>query len=525
MYDLNAQRRVGDRIVLSLLWLHPPLAAMVGALAHTLSAGLLAMAFGLAAGSTALLAGRGDRTPGRIAAGVALMGSISILLAACRGAPWQVDVHMYYFAALALLAIYCEWRVIVAAAAAVALHHLILNIVLPSAIYPGGGDLGRVVLHAVVLGAEATALIWMTRNVDALLKAVRASMEAAQQAQADSETALAQVQAAQAHNALLADQAAALTVRTEREQAEVVGALAYGLEGLSQADLSRRLPAVFPAAYVKVRDDFDLAMRHLRDVVATVSDQADSIEGGTYALAREVERLAQRGATQSAALVETAAAVAAMTRIAGRTAQDARDAKAVVRATRQGAEASGAMMHRAVAAIGAIQSSSAQIGSIVGVIDEIAFQTNLLALNAGVEAARAGPAGAGFSVVAHEVRALAQRSAAAAREIKQLVATSARQVEDGVRLVDDTQRTLTVIVEGAVEMDALVNGIVASTQSQSAAIGSVNGAVVQMGEVVAQNAAMVDASDRACRRLAEDAATLADLVSRFNLGEAARRAA
>ncbi len=525
MYDLNAQRRFGDRIVLSLLWLHAPLTVAVGAVAHTLSAGLPVIGLGLAAASTVLLAGRHDRTPGRIAAGVALMASISVLLAACRGAPWQVDVHMYYFAALALLAIYCEWRVIVAAAAAVALHHLVLNVLLPSAIYPGGGDLGRVLLHAVVLGMEATALIWMTRNVDALLKAVRASMEAAQHAQADSETALAQARAAQAHNALLDEQAAALTARTEREQAEVVGALAYGLEGLSQADLARRLPAVFPTAYLKVRDDFDLAMRRLRDVVATVSDQADSIEGGTCALAQEVEKLAQRGATQSAALTETAAAVVAIARIADRTAEDARDANAVVRTTRQGAEKSGAMMHRAVAAIGAIQSSSAQIGSIVGVIDEIAFQTNLLALNAGVEAARAGPAGAGFSVVAHEVRALAQRSAAAAREIKQLIATSARQVEDGVRLVDDTQRTLTVIVEGAVEMDALVNRIVNSTQTQSVAVGSVKGAVAQMGQVVAQNAAMVDASDRACRRLAEDAATLAELVSRFNLGASARLAA
>ena len=525
MYDLNAQRRVGDRIVLSLLWLHAPLTAVVGMLTHTPCAALVAMTLVLAATSTVLLRGRGDRTPGRIAAGVALMGMVSTLLAACRGTPWQVDIHMYYFAALALLAIYCEWRVIVAAATAVALHHLILNFLLPSAIYPGGGDFGRVVLHAVILVAEAGALIWMTRNVDVLLKAVKASMEAAQHAQLASETALIEAQTAQAHNALLAGQTAALTARTEREQAEVVGALAYGLEGLSQADLTRRLPAGFPPAYAKVRDDFDLAMRHLRDVVATVSDQAVSIEDDAQALGEEVEDLSRRCATQSAALQETVAAVAAIARVVDRSAENARNASAVVRTTRQGAQTSGAMMHRAVAAIGAIQSSSTEIGGIVSVIDEIAFQTNLLALNAGVEAARAGPAGAGFSVVAHEVRALAQRSAEAAREIKRLIATSARQVGDGVKLVNDTQRTLSTIVDGSAQMDALVGDIVASTVDQSSAIDSVNGAVSRMGEALAQNAAMVDASDLVCRRLIQDAVTLAELVSRFDLGEPARLAA
>ncbi len=525
MYDLKAQRRVGDGIVLSLLWLHVPLTAVIAVLTHTPYVGLLAITLLLAGASTLMLSGRGDRTPGRIAAGVAFMGVISTLLAACRGSAWQVDIHMYYFAGLALLAVYCEWRVIVAAAVAVALHHLILNVLLPSAIYPGGGDFGRVVLHVVVLVVEAAALIWMTRNVDALLKAVNASMEAAQRARDVSEAALAETQAAQAYSARLAGEAAALTARTEREQGEVVDALSYGLEGLSQADLTRRLPAGFPQAYAKVRGDFDLAMSRLRDVVATVSDQAVSIEEGAQDLGQEVEDLARRCTTQSVALEDTASAVDAITKIARKSAQNARDANAVVRTTRQGAEQSGETMHRAVAAIGAIQASSTEIGSIVGVIDEIAFQTSLLALNAGVEAARAGQAGAGFSVVAHEVRALAQRSATAAREIKQLVAVSARQVEDGVKLVNDTQRTLTAIVDGAVQMDALVGDIVSSTQAQAAAIVSVNGAVDRMGQVVADNAAMVDASDQACRRLVHDAATLAELVSRFDLGGPERLAA
>jgi methyl-accepting chemotaxis protein len=165
----------------------------------------------------------------------------------------------------------------------------------------------------------------------------------------------------------------------------------------------------------------------------------------------------------------------------------------------------------------AIETSADKIGLIIGVIDEIAFQTNLLALNAGVEAARAGEAGRGFAVVASEVRALAQRSAEAAREIKSLITASSVQVKSGVSLVGETGDALAAIVTRVMEIDQLMSEITASTQEQSTALHEVNTAVNQMDQVTQQNAAMVEQSTAASHNLTQEGQRLASLVARFQV--------
>jgi len=169
--------------------------------------------------------------------------------------------------------------------------------------------------------------------------------------------------------------------------------------------------------------------------------------------------------------------------------------------------------------MGQIEQSARQIGNIIGVIDEIAFQTNLLALNAGVEAARAGDAGRGFAVVAQEVRALAQRSADAAKEIKALISTSSQQVGQGVDLVGQTGKALQSIVAKVAEIDSLVAEISASAQEQATGLAEVNTAVNQMDQVVQQNAAMVEQSTAAAHSLAQEAHDMGHLVARFQVGE------
>jgi methyl-accepting chemotaxis protein len=166
-----------------------------------------------------------------------------------------------------------------------------------------------------------------------------------------------------------------------------------------------------------------------------------------------------------------------------------------VAATARGdAERSGSVMDEAIGAMSEIERSSVEINQIIGVIDEIAFQTNLLALNAGVEAARAGDAGRGFAVVASEVRALAQRSAEAAKEIKGLIASSTTQVNKGVKLVGETSQALSVIVDRVAEIDGLITDIATSASEQSTGLNEVNTAVNQMDQVTQQNAAMVEES-------------------------------
>jgi methyl-accepting chemotaxis protein len=171
-----------------------------------------------------------------------------------------------------------------------------------------------------------------------------------------------------------------------------------------------------------------------------------------------------------------------------------------------------------------IESSSNQIGQIIGVIDEIAFQTNLLALNAGVEAARAGEAGKGFAVVAQEVRELAQRSAQAAKEIKTLVTTSSQQVELGVKLVDQAGGALRGILTQIVDVAGLVTDIASSTQEQSTGLAQVNTAVNQMDQMTQQNAAMVEETNASSQSLAREAEELARLVGHFRVGDDSRAA-
>jgi methyl-accepting chemotaxis protein len=170
-----------------------------------------------------------------------------------------------------------------------------------------------------------------------------------------------------------------------------------------------------------------------------------------------------------------------------------------------------------------IEQSSRQISQIIGVIDEIAFQTNLLALNAGVEAARAGEAGRGFAVVASEVRALAQRSADAAKEIKGLISTSSEQVETGVERINNAGQAISSIVSKVAEINGLVSEIAASAREQSLGLGEVNTAINQMDQVTQQNAAMVEETTAASRSLADEADDLGRLVGQFkvNTGAAA----
>jgi methyl-accepting chemotaxis protein len=303
------------------------------------------------------------------------------------------------------------------------------------------------------------------------------------------------------------------------EQSEVVTSLASGLRQLSEGNVTVRLSTAFPADYEQLRTDYNEAIAKLQDALKRIATGAESISTGSAEISNAADDLSRRTEQQAASLEETAAALDEITATVKKSAEGASAANALVVTARTDGEASGEVVRKAVAAMGEIERSAKQINQIIGVIDEIAFQTNLLALNAGVEAARAGDAGRGFAVVASEVRALAQRSADAAKQIKGLISESSQQVESGVDLVGEAGDSLVRILKQIGQINQLVSEIASSAQEQSTGLSQVNSAVNQMDQVTQQNAAMVEQSTAASRSLAKESADLAALVAEFKIGE------
>ena len=294
-----------------------------------------------------------------------------------------------------------------------------------------------------------------------------------------------------------------------------VDEVAAGLEQLAQNNLTYRIERPVEPAYEKVRNDFNAAVRTLEETMTAILASTNGVGGGAREIASASTDLSHRTEQQAASLEETAAALDEITATVKRSAEGAKQAFSVATQTRADAHKSGEVVRETVSAMGAIEGSSRQITQIIGVIDEIAFQTNLLALNAGVEAARAGDAGRGFAVVAQEVRALAQRSADAAKEIKTLIATSTAQVERGVKLVGDTGEALAGIVNKVAEIDSLISEIASSSHEQATGLAQVNIAINQMDQVTQQNAAMVEEANAAAANLSNESHELTRLVSRF----------
>jgi methyl-accepting chemotaxis protein len=312
-----------------------------------------------------------------------------------------------------------------------------------------------------------------------------------------------------------------------KERALVAATVGESMAHFAAGDLTHRMTAALPTEYERLRCDFNAAMAEFEQAMTVVAGNADGISVSSDEIAQASDNLSRRTEQQAASLEETAAALDQITATVKTTAANAKQASDVVTATKGEAEHSGAVVAKAVQAMSQIEGSSQQIGQIIGVIDEIAFQTNLLALNAGVEAARAGDAGRGFAVVAQEVRALAQRSADAAKEIKALISASTQQVGQGVSLVGETGKALSSIVAKVAEIDALVSEIAASAQEQATGLGEVNLAVNQMDQVVQQNAAMVEESTAATHTLRGEAEEMSRLIARYKVAgsPAARRPA
>jgi methyl-accepting chemotaxis protein len=313
------------------------------------------------------------------------------------------------------------------------------------------------------------------------------------------------------------ERAAAERARAAETQSAAMQALGVGLMRLAEGNLAARLDDGFPADFAKIKNDFNHAAEKLVQAMRGVVDGATAIRSSTKEISNASDDLSRRTEHQAASLEETAAALDEITATLKKSAEGARHASEVVTKADGDAKRGAGVVKQAIEAMDAIAESSQQIGQIISVIDEIAFQTNLLALNAGVEAARAGDAGKGFAVVASEVRALAQRSAEAAREIKALISTSGTLVGSGVKLVAETGQALESILAQVSEINGVVADIASGAQEQATGLSQVNTAINEMDRSTQQNATMVEQSTAASRSLSQETDHLAALVDQFRL--------
>lgn len=300
-------------------------------------------------------------------------------------------------------------------------------------------------------------------------------------------------------------------------QKQIVACLGTGLSRLSAGDMTHRITEEFPGEYAQLREDFNSAMQSLEQTITTLNGSIETITSGTGEMSTAANDLAMRTEKQAASLEQTAAALDQLTSQVNASAENAKTAAQTVENTNESTTQSGAIVEKAVHAMTGIEQSSREVSRIIGVIDEIAFQTNLLALNAGVEAARAGEAGRGFAVVAQEVRELAQRSASAAKEIATLIKVSAGHVDQGVEYVGQTGTALKGISAQVVKINSLIREISQSASEQATGIKEINQAINQMDQVTQQNAAMVEETTAASMALNNEARTLGELVSNFQV--------
>ncbi|NSX91329.1 methyl-accepting chemotaxis protein [Agrobacterium tumefaciens] len=311
--------------------------------------------------------------------------------------------------------------------------------------------------------------------------------------------------------------------RSARELEEAVDALATGLANLAAGRLDLRVEKPFVPSLDHLRVDFNNSMAGLEATISNIGESANAIRSGSGELKSASEDLSRRTERQAAALEEAAAALGDMTQAVNLSLSRCNVAVAATADTMQDAHKSTAVVKEAIVAMERIETSSSKIRQIIDVIDQIAFQTNLLALNAGVEAARAGEAGKGFAVVAQEVRELAQKSAAAARDITTLIATSAGDVESGVALVLKTGESLEQIQKRIQSVNDQIGEIATASREQSGRLSEINASVNELDHVTQQNAAMVEETTASAFSLASEADGLTEQVGQFSVGDSRQR--
>jgi methyl-accepting chemotaxis protein len=462
MEQIKSIRATASKALMAFLWAQVGISILLGSMTGQPILAPALMIGGLALANTAAwLAGHGN-AQNRLTTAVAVSLSVAVLVYQMTGHPWQIDLHMYFFASLAIMVVLADSRALLVSAAVIAVHHLALNFLLPLAIFPDGADLMRVVLHAVVVVVETGALYWLCERLVAGFSTAETSLEKASEA-------LAQVEA----------------LTEERAQAEA-----------KQQEERRQ-------QMLQVADDLEHEVRGVLESVSTAAAQANAastqVKSATDAATDRCEAVSQASAESASSVQVVAAATeelgASISQIADRISDSSHAARAAVSET-----------DTAVDAADRLNEATDQIGRVINLIEDIASQTNLLALNATIEAARAGEAGKGFAVVASEVKGLATQTAKATEDIAKTI-ESMHEIANAVTGAIDAIRTRISDID---ERSSAVSVAIEEQTQATTEISRNTDAAAQSAGAVDENIGQVLAQTRASSSSAAEIATVID---------------
>ena len=443
MTDIEQIRKSVERFLVIFLWLHVPLVVSVGLFVHH---DLMIMTVGsvvLASFATVVARISPVSETSRFTIGVALVGMVALLVDGLDGHPWQIDMHMYFFASLAILTAFCDWKTLVLSAAMVAVHHLLLNFIYPSAVFLGGGDFYRVVLHAVIVVLQVAMLSWVAWRLTTAFAHSNAAMADARAARLVADSAAQE-----------RDQQARDSLRKRQEE----------MAGLGQK---------FQSAIGGVANHLSSAAESSRGSAQDVDTQLSDMSKRLMAVAKSAEEVTGNVETVAAAAEELSASVNEVNRFIGESQNKASTAVLEVEKTN--------------ATVETLADAAQRIGAVVSLIQDIASQTNLLALNATIEAARAGEAGKGFAVVANEVKHLANQTAKATEDIS----TQVSEIQDVTAGAVIAMRDISAIIKGIEDAISTIAGAAAHQSQSITEIAMNTHRAAHVVETVSENVARV----------------------------------